>query len=228
MTCNAVVLPISIQPHLTYAHKAAGITIDKIRLEEIVVQEGLSRNWPKPPASIPASYARLEIVLGFKCSSCSYMAGKPKQINKHSIKEHNQPIQDIKLDQFWMQRYSQHPDAKGWFQVHPVNAATFIPPLQYLVNLRTQLNERPILPANQVDVRHINPWLITTGWQSYVNLYPTYAKPQLLDLPHEKQRNEDFCWVKPFVYRYLEGPYNQLAQTPEICRQLLNTDTLTG
>ena len=127
-----------------------------------------------------------------------------------------------------MQRFTTSPLAKTWFQVHPVNAATFVPPLQYLVDLRDQLDERPALPSDKVDIRHINPWPITTGWQAYADLYPSYAQPQLLELPKEDQDDEDFRWVKAFVYRYLEGPYDQLAQTPEICRQILNTDTATG
>ncbi|KAM5542551.1 hypothetical protein V8D89_004010 [Ganoderma adspersum] len=228
-SCHAVVLPSNVQIHMTYAHKTAGIHINKDRLEEIVVQEGLVRDWPVVPSGIPPSFAGLEeTVQGYRCPLCSYMASKRKQINKHSTDKHKHSIQHVQLDQPWMQHYSQHPDAKTWFQVHPVNAATFVPPLQYLVDLREQLNEHPVLPTDQVDVRHVNPWLITTGWQGYANLYSSYVQPQLLELPKEDQDTEDFRWVKAFVFRYLEGPYDQLAQTPEICRQILNTDTLTG
>ena len=229
MACHAVVLPNNIQIHMTYAHKAAGIHINRDCLEEIVTQEGIIRAWPAVPSTIPPSFAGLEeTVQGYQCPSCPYLASKRKQINKHSTKKHSQSIQHVRLDRPWMQHYSQHPEAKTWFRVHPVDAATFVPPLQYLVDLRDQLNERPALPSDKVDIRHINPWLITTGWQAYADLYPSYAQPQLLELPKEDQDNEDFRWVKAFVYRYLEGTYDQLAQTPEICRQILNTDTATG
>ena len=228
MTCHIVVEPNSIASHMLQLHKAAGIQINADWLNEIVAQEHLLATWPTTPTNIPPSFAGLDLVRGCKCPSCPYMASKPKQIGKHSFKKHQKQTQHIKLDRPWMQRFTTSPLAKTWFQVHPVDAATFVPPLQYLVDLRDQLNERPALPSDKVDIRHINPWLITTGWQAYADLYPSYAQPQLLELPKEDQDNEDFRWVKAFVYRYLEGPYDQLAQTPEICRQILNTDTATG
>ncbi|KAI1792049.1 hypothetical protein LXA43DRAFT_860697, partial [Ganoderma leucocontextum] len=154
-TCHVVIQPQSVQPHLTYAHKPARIQINKDRLEEIVVQEHLVRDWPVVPTNIPPSFAGLEMAQGFLCPACPYMASKPKQVCKHSTEKHGAQIWHVKLDQPWMQRFSQNPVAKTWFQVHPVNAATFTPPLQYLVNLREQLNERPALPSDKIDVRHI-------------------------------------------------------------------------
>ena len=228
MSCHVVVLPASVQPHLGYCHKAAGIHIDRAHLEEIIIQEDLTRDWPEVPTSILPSFAQLQTALGYQCPSCPYMASKPKQINKHSINDHKKSTQHLNLPKRWMQRYSQFHEAKQWFQVYPVDAAAFVPPLQYLVDLREQLDERPALLADQVDVRHVDPWLITTGWQSYANLYPTYIQPQLLDLSQDDQHHEEFRLVKKFVYQYLQGPYDQLAQTPEICRQVLNTDSLTG
>lgn len=227
MACHVVVEPDSVHSHMLSIHKAAGIQIDQDQLDQIVAHEHLLTSWPATPSDIPPSFKGLDLVQGYRCPFCPYMASKPKQISKHSFDKHQQQTRHLQLDQPWMQHLSFSPLAKTWFQVRPVDAASFVPPLQYLVDLREQLNERPVLPTDQVDVRHINPWLITTGWQGYVDLYPAYAQPQLLDLPKEDQDTEDFHWVKAFVYRYLEGPYDQLAQTPEICRQILNTDTLT-
>ncbi|TBU54974.1 hypothetical protein BD310DRAFT_826822, partial [Dichomitus squalens] len=225
--CQTVVCTSKAAKHIEVTHAVTKIQVDKDLLNSIISKENLILEWPEKPTAICPAYAGLPTAYGLLCPTCGEMFSTPKSVNKHSNEKHNVSTWNKVLEEAWMQRFSQHPLAKSWFPVYPFSAQSFNPPSDYLVTLRQQLDQRPALDSDQIDVRHINPWLITTGWQTFTHDHSAYAQPILIDIPQQPSHANSLDLVRTFVYQYLERAYILIPRTSEICRQILNTDTLT-
>ena len=226
MECECVVPASTALNHITKTHQSAHLQVDKHHLNTIISQENIVSLWPSLPESTVPAFKGLSTKYGYLCPTCGDMFSTPKSTLPHSRDKHQVSASAAELKCGWMQHFSQKPGGRSWFHVYPFPANTFTAPPDYLVNLRQQLDRSPPLAANELDIRHINPWLITTGWLEYAQQYPSYTTPALINIP-PRTSIDPHCLVKDFVHRYLDGAYLLIPRTSEICRQILHTDTIT-
>ena len=134
-----------------------------------------------------------------------------------------------------MQRFSPHPSTdkdkdshcNSWF---PVSRRTYPVPSfnpDYLANLRRELDEDPSVHAQDVDHRHISPWLATTRWHLWLSdLHEDCDPVAMVSYPDSKQ-SDQWSIVIPYIRRYMQEAYDLIPISGELCCQILNTDTMT-
>ncbi|KAI0775642.1 hypothetical protein BD413DRAFT_436072, partial [Trametes elegans] len=96
--------------------------------------------------------------------------------------------------------------------------------VDYLEALRKTLDLRSPLPSSDVDHRHISPWHITTRWHSYLDGWDISEALALIVPPKE---DDPLFYLIACIKFYMQATYDSILYTSEVCRQILNTDTLT-
>ncbi|KAI0363069.1 hypothetical protein BV20DRAFT_984026, partial [Pilatotrama ljubarskyi] len=226
LACQAVVLPSSILQHLSRQHSDTRISVDSNLLGRITASEHILHHFPPSPASTPLAFAGLGHEDGFGCPSCSAVYGSPKAVAGHMLAKHSLPIseKDPSIRAVIMQRFSTTPGARTCFEVKLPQLQLESSQATYLEALREDLDIRPSLPSSEVDHRHISPWHITTRWHSYLDGHNVSEALALIAIPKE---GDPLFSLVTSVKSYIQGTYDTIPYTSELCRQILNTDVLT-
>ena len=226
MSCQAIVLAEQLSSHMTDVHKAAKIKINMDTIQRIVEQESLLSKWPNVPTSCPLQFEGLECQLGFHCPFCPAIYQKFKTLSDHCYTAHNRvrPRQDSHIQQSYMQRFS-HFRSHSWFPVRHRAIPAPTPNTAYLVTLRKKLDEQVPIPLQDVDHRHVSPWLATTRW--HVWLKEQELDVELLAMSAYPDSKDEWALAIPYIRRYMVEAYNLIPRSGELCCQILNTDTIT-
>lgn len=224
MTCQAVVLPSHAPTHITRQHKACQISINKVLLNTIVQQEGLSTSWPELTTVNPVEFEGLERVWGYGCPDCPTMFQNSRTVVEHVQTVHQHSVAPADLPRSYMQRLSQAPGTRSWFSVTSGATQLHSPSANYLLTLRHELDIRPLLPATELDHRHISPWHITTRWIQYMKDKDPVHMLAVIELPKE---GDPLFALIICVRHYIEAAYGLIPHTSEVCLQILHTETMT-
>ena len=224
MSCQAVVLPELLPAHMSGVHKAAKIKVNMTIIQDIVQQEGLLTVWPTIPTSQPQQFEGLECELGVHCPFCPAVYPKFKTMADHAYGSHaSRPHQGLHIQQSYIQRFSH--GSHSWF---PVRHRAIPPPTfntACLVTLRKKLDEEIPIPLQDVDHRHVSPWLATTRW--HVWLKEQQLDVELLAMSAYPDSKDEWALAIPYIRRYMVEAYNLIPRSGELCCQILNTDTIT-
>ena len=162
LECKAVVLPQNVKPHLAKLHPGHKLRINEDLILATAAAEGVITTWPELPSKgIPVQYEGLICKVGVRCTDCRNMYSKARTMKEHVRKVHHHSVSpSTPLRHNLMQRLSNHPEANSWFPVYgrEILSPSF-PDHQYLSELRKQLDERPPLSAEDIDHRHLSPYI---------------------------------------------------------------------
>ncbi|KAI0759145.1 hypothetical protein BD413DRAFT_496258 [Trametes elegans] len=138
----------------------------------------------------------------------------------HSLMQIDGDDEDISPSE----RFGRGVSAKAPFEVKLQAAQLQSSQVDYLEALRKTLDLRSPLPSSDVDHRHISPWHITTRWHSYLDGWDISEALALIVPPKE---DDPLFYLIACIKFYMQATYDSILYTSEVCRQILNTDTLT-
>lgn len=220
LDCKSVIEPHNLKTHNTRKHKfLPPIPADLI--DALQASGTILPSFPPVPTTVVHAYQGLHAVSGFACPHCSSSYSAPKSLTNHMLDVHKEtlPLKNASLHAAYVQRFTRGNENRSWFQVHLAESAPPCASIPYLQKKREELNARPSL--DQLDVRQISPWHITTGWYQYLCQHQSLDLLAMIKIP--STFDGPFS-VLPLVKQYFEHAYALIPSTSQLSRQILATE----
>ena len=212
--------PHYLKTHNTRKHKVAK-AIPEDLISTLLSSGAVLPTYPLPPTTVVVAYKGLSTTPGFVCPYCSSGFTSPKSLTNHVSDTHQQKMTQkmTALHAAHVQRFTLGNDNRSCFQVHPTESAAVYANMPYLLKIRQELDTRPSL--DQLDVRQISPWHVTTRWHEYLSCYQSLDLPAMIQIP---PAFEGPFSILPIVKQYYEHAYALIPFTSQLSRQILATE----
>ena len=230
LSCNHVIPTHLVLSHLkgTHQHSTRSLPTQE-RIDQILasLHTTILPGFPPFPGqdSTVEEYSGLKTVTGLLCHSCKHGCTTKASLRTHYHKHHPAiPLPDNPI-MILMQHFSEMPENKSYFSVSPARTISKNPKVAaHIKQAREAYNSLGLrVPAEERDVRGVDPWLQTNRWHIHLDGYNCKVLSKVLDLPAAQ---EDFDNLQEAITHTFSDSKEIILGTSELIRCKLNTPNL--
>lgn len=224
--CQEGIPTQQVKGHLESKHNALSSLFNPTRFKNIVAELSITSELPKLSKELRKVVHGLAIQNALRCSHCLSIGGDEQVMQAHHQKHHKHLQPPVQWEVCKAQRWKKK--GKGTFRIfwevicsQETSQKTVDQVL--LVQLTKELEEELQTVHIPKDRRLISPWLLTTGWHTYVeslNL-TTELACQLVALPQSHEKGVEA--LSTAVETYFQEALCLIDDTDELVLQRLNS-----